>query len=589
MWKSFLFILLLSSSLKVMAQDISLYEQFNGRYDYTAIGNTFNVVENGNFAVCTINTSSEATLNLAEDQTVVAAYLYWAGSGDGDFEIELNDSPISATRTFSDSIDSTRKFFAAFADVTAQVQNTGNATYTVSELNLTSVISPFCPTGTNFAGWAITVVYQDEDLPLNQVNVYDGLQSVSTFVNEISFTIENLNVLDDDGAKIGFIAWEGDVSISVNESLRINGNLIGNPPLNPTDNAFNGTNSFTGANNLYNMDIDYYNIQNNISVGDTSVDIQLTSNQDFVMINNIVTVLNTQLPDATGSFEQVFTSCYFHEVTIDFNIYNINSTEILPAGTEIVFLHNSEIIAAINTPVDIGIDEVWESSISFTLPEDVFEADISMVIDPENAVPEINDENNSTNTFLEFETIEIPQLANLEACNEGNTRALFNLTTETQTYTENNELEVAFFTSFEDAEGNFNEIYNPTAYESDATPQEIFYRLENENCFNIGSFLLKTKNCPPWIPQGFSPNGDGSNDTFEISGLYDVFINFELQIFSRLGNKIYEANNSTPEWDGSCNTGIISSGEVPSGTYYYVLRLNDPEYDVITGWVYLKR
>jgi hypothetical protein len=63
------------------------------------------------------------------------------------------------------------------------------------------------------------------------------------------------------------------------------------------DNAFNGTNSFTGS-TLYNMDLDVYNIQNN-NIGDTSAQIQLTSGQDFVMINAIVTKLNSQLPDAT--------------------------------------------------------------------------------------------------------------------------------------------------------------------------------------------------------------------------------------------------------------------------------------------------
>ena len=63
------------------------------------------------------------------------------------------------------------------------------------------------------------------------------------------------------------------------------------------NNAFNSTNSVTGSNTLYNMDLDIYNIQNNISVGDTSANISLTSSQDYVMINAIVTKLNSQLPD----------------------------------------------------------------------------------------------------------------------------------------------------------------------------------------------------------------------------------------------------------------------------------------------------
>ena len=52
----------------------------------------------------------------------------------------------------------------------------------------------------------------------------------------------------------------------IEESLSINGYVLSNPPLNPSTNAFNGTNSFTGESNLHNMDIDVYDIQNTITV-----------------------------------------------------------------------------------------------------------------------------------------------------------------------------------------------------------------------------------------------------------------------------------------------------------------------------------
>ena len=51
------------------------------------------------------------------------------------------------------------------------------------------------------------------------------------------------------------------------------------------------------------MDIDFYNIENNINPGDTNATIQLTSSQDLVMVNNIVTVFNTELPEATIEIE----------------------------------------------------------------------------------------------------------------------------------------------------------------------------------------------------------------------------------------------------------------------------------------------
>jgi hypothetical protein len=75
---------------------------------------------------------------------------------------------------------------------------------------------------TNFGGWAIIVVYKNANLPLNQLTVYDGLH----VPDEINITLNSLNVIDNKDARIGFVAWEGDRFISVNETLRINGNPI---------------------------------------------------------------------------------------------------------------------------------------------------------------------------------------------------------------------------------------------------------------------------------------------------------------------------------------------------------------------------
>src|SRR5690606_2622372 len=92
---------------KTYAQPISLYDSFFGQYDYIAVGNTLNPVSNYQNAhdpinnPCQILTSSSANLNLAPDQTVVAAYLYWSGSGTGDLNVTLNGTPIVAERDFS--------------------------------------------------------------------------------------------------------------------------------------------------------------------------------------------------------------------------------------------------------------------------------------------------------------------------------------------------------------------------------------------------------------------------------------------------------------------------------------------------------
>jgi hypothetical protein len=166
-------------------------------------------------------------------------------------------------------------------------------------------------------------------------------------MSEINITLNSLNVIDNKDARIGFVAWEGDRFISVNETLRIN-DPISNLPLNPVDNAFNGTNSFTGSTSLYNMDLDVYTIQNN-NIGDTSAQIQLTSGQDFVMINAIVTKLNSQLPDATLRINDIALLCNSRKITIDYSVYNTNSTAIVPAATPIAIYANGLLIGTTKT------------------------------------------------------------------------------------------------------------------------------------------------------------------------------------------------------------------------------------------------
>jgi hypothetical protein len=54
-------------------QDISLYHQYNGRYDFV-FGNTLNRFENGTEDLV-INTSSAASLSLNRDDEIQNAYL----------------------------------------------------------------------------------------------------------------------------------------------------------------------------------------------------------------------------------------------------------------------------------------------------------------------------------------------------------------------------------------------------------------------------------------------------------------------------------------------------------------------------------
>lgn len=97
------------------------------------------------------------------------------------------------------------------------------------------------------------------------------------------------------------------------------------------------------------------------------------------------------------------------------------------------------------------------------------------------------------------------------------------------------------------------------------------------------------------IPEGFSPNGDSINETFEIPGLGFLYPNFKLEIFNRYGNKVYTYNNegrTSPLWWDGYSDGRMTVGKnkmVPTGTYYYILYFNQDNLEPLTNWVYLNR
>ena len=592
------FSIFLLSICSIYGQNVALYNQFNGRYDFTFIGNTMNVAENTANDPCLILTSSSATYYLNPGDVVQSAYLYWAGSGTGDFNVNLNGTPIVAERTFALTLASSgMPFFSAFADVTSLVSETGSGSYTLSNLDVSSFLNPndYCVNGTNFAGWAIVIVYRNDALPLNQLNVYDGLQNVPT---SLTINLSSLNVIDNADAKIGFVAWEGDRNIAVSETLTINGNIISNPPLNPANNAFNGTNSLTGSTTLYNMDLDIYNIENNIAIGDSSALIQLTLGQDFVMINTVVTKLNSQLPDATITIDEIIEECNSKLIRVNFTVYNTLSTNELPPGTPIAIYANGEFIQYTETTLPIPIDGSWSSQVTIEIPETIPDGfTLLFVVDDDGTgtgiVTELLENNNTDQEIITFNiSPSFNELQPIISCNQGLTSGTFDFGNQDELVLANpTDTFIGYYESYEDAENDVNEILNITNYNAIATPKEIFIRVENENCFAITSFLLTVKNCPPTVYNYVSPNNDNYNETFFIKGLRDIFVNFELEVYNRWGRLVWQGNNQTDDWDGFSTKGFRLDNDLsPKGTYYYLLFLNDPDYpQPLTGFLYLEK
>ena len=73
-----------------------------------------------------------------------------------------------------------------------------------------------------------------------------------------------------------------------------------------------------------------------------------------------------------------------------------------------------------------------------------------------------------------------------------------------------------------------------------------------------------------YIPNSFTPNGDGFNDVFKVESEGFNFVN--MIIFDRWGQKVYSTSDITKGWDGT-NKGI----EVKQGAYVWLIKYKDEE------------
>jgi len=134
------------------------------------------------------------------------------------------------------------------------------------------------------------------------------------------------------------------------------------------------------------------------------------------------------------------------------------------------------------------------------------------------------------------------------------------------------------------------------------TGQGIFTYIPNENAVGVETFTYQIchKECTDQCAETtvtvsigessecfagelVTPNNDGFNDTFIVPCL----ANYEgsaLSIYNRYGDEIYFNANYQNDWDGT-----YEGLPLPAGTYYYILRVNDPQGTVLSGYIFLQR
>jgi gliding motility-associated-like protein len=107
-------------------------------------------------------------------------------------------------------------------------------------------------------------------------------------------------------------------------------------------------------------------------------------------------------------------------------------------------------------------------------------------------------------------------------------------------------------------------------------------------CIASAIGLLIIDECDTFIPEIFTPNGDGKNDWFEIKNIKKYPKN-NLKIFNRWGNLVYQKDGYNNEFEGFANEGnAVGKGKLPAGTYYVVLDYGDGKTKVYNGILQLQ-
>jgi len=108
--------------------------------------------------------------------------------------------------------------------------------------------------------------------------------------------------------------------------------------------------------------------------------------------------------------------------------------------------------------------------------------------------------------------------------------------------------------NFEAGLAGINQCYRIAAVRND---NHNILSWSNEKCFTFDPVI--------YVPNAFSPNGDGLNDTFNV--LVSNVRTFSLQIFNRWGQQIYQTDNPLMGWDGKFN-----NTSCPIGAYVFIIK-----------------
>ena len=132
-----------------------------------------------------------------------------------------------------------------------------------------------------------------------------------------------------------------------------------------------------------------------------------------------------------------------------------------------------------------------------------------------------------------------------------------------------------------------NYLDNPNSLNPvSSTPQDMVYSLHVVSNLGCGTMVDEVRVRvfeKVVIPNTFTPNGDGTNDTWVIQDL-DVFTDAILEVYNTAGQRVYRSVGYEKPWDGTMN-----GRPLPVGTYYYAINLKDTRTKPLVGYVTILR
>jgi len=105
----------------------------------------------------------------------------------------------------------------------------------------------------------------------------------------------------------------------------------------------------------------------------------------------------------------------------------------------------------------------------------------------------------------------------------------------------------------------------------DSTTTVMVTAMSSSGCLDTASLtILPLPAGDLYIPNAFTPDGNGRNDVFRVLG--GQLKDFELKIFNRWGQIVFQTSDRSRGWDG-----MFAGKPQPTGTYVYLVRATLPD------------